>query len=342
MGHRNFSFDCSWAIPSRRRFLSSVPESDAVTKRSSRCVPTSSTGGDGPSVTVSMSKTRQHKFRQAVLAWAEWNLRDYPWRRPPTSSYDVLVAELLLKRTTATAAARAYGSFVEKYPTVDRLVLASEVELTHLLEPIGLSRQRARAIKQLAQVLVLEYKGRVPGNMQQLNVLPGIGDYASRAIMSFGHGMPVAVVDSNVERVLRRVFGNHLVATSDRTTLQRIADDLLPRKQHRDFNFALLDLGSLICRPARPLCDNCPIRRQCDYALGVPHVRPCTLLRNVRQANGIPLSELAKKAGVSKLTIVNIEARRITPRVETLTKIAKALGVSVQEIKDDAVETTKT
>ena len=246
--------------------------------------------------------------------------------------YKLLMAELLLKRTTATAVARAYGPFVHRYPTVDHLVLASEGELAQVLEPIGLSRQRARAIRKLALLLAEQCDG-VPNTIEQLRALPGIGDYTAQAVLSFGYGVPVAVVDGNVERVIRRVFQGTIDSNLGRAVVQNIAVDLLPWKCHRSFNFAILDLGALICRPARPRCHECPLKSQCDYVQEPTRVRINAPLRTARQAQGLSLSRLASKAGVTKLTIVNIEAGRTLPRMETLQKIAHAMGVSVEEIQ---------
>ena len=265
------------------------------------------------------------------MGWAKSNLRDFPWRHPGTSAYSIMVAELLLKRTTATAASRAYDPFIEKYPTIDRLALAGEGELTELLKPIGLSRQRARAIRQLARVLMQQGKG-VPPNMEQLRTLPGIGDYAARAILSFAYDVPIAVADGNVARVMQRVFQDANTDFNSKTT-QRIVDELLPHANHRNFNFALLDIGALICRPRKPLCIKCPLQGLCDFALQPRATRTNGPLKTTRLAKGMSLSDLAKRAGISKLTIINIEAGRTAPRMASLTKIAQALGVSVEKIR---------
>lgn len=280
---------------------------------------------------VRVENPRLRNLREALLGWAKSNLRDFPWRHPGTSAYSIMVAELLLKRTTATAASRAYDPFIEKYPTIDRLALASEGELTELLKPIGLSRQRARAIRQLARVLMQQGKG-VPQNMEQLRALPGIGDYAARAILSFAYDVPIAVADGNVARVMQRVFQDANTDFNSKTT-QRIVDELLPHAHHRNFNFALLDIGALICRPRKPLCVKCPLQSLCDYAFKPTITRTNGPLKSTRLARGLSLSRLAKKAGVSKLTIINIEAERTAPRMASLIKIAQALGVPVEKIR---------
>ncbi len=279
-------------------------------------------------------------FQRALLNWVRPNLRKYPWREKGTSTYKVLIAELLLKRTTATAAARIYDIFIKKYPTIHQLANADTNDLISLLQPIGLSNQRAHVIKELAHFLVQYHEGQVPCIFEQLRSLPGIGNYASRAILSFGHGFPVAVVDGNVERVFGRVFQDQWGDNPNRNSIQEKADGLIPSKEHRLFNFALLDLGALICRPAQPSCNKCPLLSICDRARS--HEDPTQqkglqVLRKTRQFSQLAL---ARNAQVSKMTIINIEAGRTVPRVETLRKIAKALNVPSRELKDVVISKT--
>lgn len=280
---------------------------------------------------------RNKRFRQALLIWARSNLRDYPWRKTGTSTYEILIAELLLKRTTAAAAVRLYSPFMERYPTAYRLADASLSELASMLKPLGLSRQRSRAIRALAETLARDYEGRVPATLEQLRSLPAIGDYAARAIMSFGHDIPLAVVDGNVKRVLCRVFQHELAERSNTRTVQNMVDDLLPQDKHRTFGFALLDLGSLVCRPAMPSCSKCPLRDICDYAES-GNRKHSGFLRALRQARKMSQSTLARRAQVTKLTIINTEAGRTLPRKETLTKIARALEIPERDIREGLQE----
>ena len=268
-----------------------------------------------------------------LLAWSKRHRRHYPWRRPGVSAYQVLLAELVLKRTTAAAAARAYGPFLKKYPTIDRLAIASEEDLARSFEPIGLSRQRASSVRRLAQALVTLPNG-VPTNLSGLLALPSIGEYSARAILSFGHRVPVGLVDGNVARIFRRVFQNHLTSGNNQIGLQDMADLLVPPLKHREFNFALIDLGSSVCRPTKPLCHECPFKNHCDYAMSLQKLKPVQPLRAVRQSLGLSLVNLAKMAGVSKLTIVNIEAGRTKARPDTLVKLAQAMDVCPTHIEN--------
>ena len=293
-----------------------------------------------------MDSTGQRKnmklaFQEALLNWGRSNLRKYPWREKRTSTYKVLIAELLLKRTTATAAARIYGIFIKEYPTIHHLVNTDTNDLISLLKPIGLSNQRAYTIKELAHSLVQYHGGKVPCTSEQLMSLPGIGNYASRAILSFGYGIPVAVVDGNVERVFSRVFQNQWEEDNpNRNSIQEKADELIPSKEHRLFNFTLLDLGALICRPAQPYCNKCPLLSICDRARSHENTTQQKRLQVLRKTRRLSQSTLAVNAQVSKMTIINIEAGRTVPRVKTLRKIAEALNVPPQELIDVVISKT--
>ena len=214
-------------------------------------------------------------------------------------------------------------------------------ELVLDLAPVGLQTQRAKAIHGLAAHLVHQHEGMVPSSLDELLEVPGLGEYSARAVLTFGFNSPVAVVDANVVRVLSRVF--RCATPSGRTNKgwQEVADALLPEPNHREFNWAMLDLGALVCRYVEPRCGECPLAGICDYKEqmqrppGIGEERRsygASALRVQRRAKGWSLVRLAQSAGVSKLTIVNIEAGRVTPRPVTLEKLAKALGVDPEAI----------
>jgi len=270
-------------------------------------------------------------------------LRDYPWREPGRTSYEILIAEVLLKRTTATAAARVYEAFIHRFPSIQTINSASEGQLASALSKVGLQRQRAKAIKALARHLSEEQSGNIPSDLDQLLGTPGLGDYSARAVLSFGFGIPVAVVDANVERILGRVFQNVLPPRPPGRLLQELASSLLPSGSHRRHNLGLLDLGALICRYIDPLCPECLLAPICDYydrnkarlikeEPGRYETAVGMKLRNVRKEKGIGLAKLAQLAKVSKLTIIRIESGKTSPRPETIAKLAAALGVSTEEL----------
>ena len=280
-------------------------------------------------------------FADRVLNWAAKNFSEFPWRRR-RSAYEILVAEVLLKRTTATAAARVYDDFLNRYPSLRDIASASDEELVEVLSSVGLQRQRARSIKLLARWLLARHGGSIPDDLKGLLEVPGLGDYSAAAILSFGYGVPAAIVDANVERVLLRAFGNTLPLRPSWTLLHEVAQFLLPKEAHREYNYGLLDLGRLICRYSDPKCGECPLVSVCDFvrssgegtrqpveetAVGLPG-----RLRAIRQGRRLSLQRLANAAKVSKPTVIRIETGRTTPRRKTLQKLACVLGVRPEEL----------
>jgi len=171
---------------------------------------------------------------------------------------------MLLKRTTATAAVRTFGSMLGHYPDIFSLALAKQSELIHRLKPIGLQNQRASALMEAASYIIQEFRGSVPCSLELLCAVPHIGPYTARAVLCVAYDLPLAAVDSNVVRILRRVFADHLSADRSAKTIQQVADVLLPPESHKQHNWALLDMGSLVCRPIRPRCAVCPVSSVCD------------------------------------------------------------------------------
>lgn len=288
-------------------------------------------------------KEKTGEFTHLTLNWTLSHLRDYPWREPSRTPYEVLVAEVLLKRTTATAAARVYDAFIHRFPSIQTINNASEEQLASALSKVGLQRQRAKAIKALARYLTEEQGSNIPSDLDHLLGIPGLGEYSARAVLSFGFGIPVAVVDANVERILSRVFQNVLPQRPPGRLLQELADSLLPRESHMKHNLGLLDLGALVCRYVDLLCLECPLGYICDYyewnkarlineEPGKYETAVGMKLRNVRKEKGIGLAKLAQLAKVSKLTIIRIESGKTSPRPETIAKLAAALGAPIDEL----------
>lgn len=202
-------------------------------------------------------------IREALLAWFASHSRSFPWRAGSGDPFAVLIAEVLLKRTTATAALRLFPSFMSQYPDAAALARATMEELELAVSTIGLQRQRAKALKEIAAFLLTHHGGRVPDTLPELRRIPNIGPYSARAIVSFAFGRPEAVVDSNVLRILKRLFANRLRGRLSLGMAQSLADQLLPPEYHQQFNWAWLDLGSAVCRPL-PRCGRCPLARQCQ------------------------------------------------------------------------------
>ena len=205
------------------------------------------------------------EVRRALLDWAAVHLREFPWRDRGTCVYQVLIAEVLLKRTTARAAARTFAGFITRFPNLASIERASTEDLEEALAPVGLHRQRATGLKQMAEYLKREHGGQVPDNLSDLLKVPHLGPYSAGAVLSFGYGRPTAIVDSNVQRVLGRLYQCLLGKSPALSATQALADVLLDPEAHQAFNWALLDLGAIVCRYDVPRCRVCPLSGLCDY-----------------------------------------------------------------------------
>jgi len=210
-------------------------------------------------------------FRTRLRAWHRDNVRDFPWRRRFGDPYAVLIAELLLRKTTARQVAGVYTDFLSEYPSPGSLAEASIDGLSERLRPLGLAH-RADLLHRLGASLVSRHGGRVPNTAGELMKLPGVGRYTANAVLCFAYGQRVPIVDSNVIRVLKRVFG--VVSNRSRAHLDaqmwQAASALLPRLASEDYQLALLDFAAIVCRHRRPQCATCPIRPGCAFARSRP------------------------------------------------------------------------
>lgn len=193
-----------------------------------------------------------------VFSWVAPRLRQLPWRdeRDP---WKILVSEVMLQQTSVHRVLGKWEAFVAEFPTAR---VCAETELGDVLrmwQGLGYPR-RARNLHHAARVIVSEHSGRVPRTLDELMSLPGVGPYTARAVMAFAFEDDVAVVDTNIARVLRRLTGEELSARS----IQVIADELLPEGESWLWNQAIMDLGATVCKP-RPQCEQCPVEQHCQW-----------------------------------------------------------------------------
>lgn len=202
-------------------------------------------------------------FRGRLSSWARNNLRDLPWRNT-ADPYRILVAEILLQKTTTNQARQAYEELINKYPTVEALSCADIGSLRKMLAATGLPN-RATRLKRIGQVLIREFHGIIPRDRVHLASLPGVGSYISSAIACFAYGQRVPLVDSNVIRIFSRFFGVNSKNPRPRNDplLWRFAAEVVPSHNPIMYHQALLDLSAIVCTDRRPKCDICPLRARC-------------------------------------------------------------------------------
>lgn len=204
-------------------------------------------------------------FRRKLHAWFRKHSRDLPWRttRDP---YRVLVSELMLQQTQVSRVLDYYRRFLDRFPDLDALAAARPKRVMEAWEGLGYYA-RARNLHKLARHVTSEQEGVIPAEPARLRELPGVGAYTAGAVASFAYEKRAALVDTNVARVLNRVFAPALAPKSGPglKALWVIAEQLLPRtgKQTWTHNQALMELGALICSARSPKCGICPVRKEC-------------------------------------------------------------------------------
>jgi len=209
------------------------------------------------------------QIRKNLLKWFKNNGRSFFWRIH-ADPYTVLISEILLKKTSAEVVNRFIPDFLERYGSMADIHDTTEVELESMLRPLGLSSQRAKQLKALAAFIVRSYDGEIPSNRDELLKLPGIGEYTAGALLSFSLGRPEAIVDTNVARIIMRLWGiqpSRCEARRSPEVWDKARQLVTARpKQVARINWALLDLGALICKPSRPRCDECTLKTMCTFA----------------------------------------------------------------------------
>lgn len=199
-------------------------------------------------------------LRRSILRWYRRFGRDLPWRRT-RDPYAVLVSEIMLAQTQAARVVPKFVSFLARFPTLQSLAAAPLARVLRQWSGLGYNG-RAKRLVESAKIVRDEFGARVPAQVQQLRGLPGIGPYTAAAVACFASGARVPVVDVNVRRVLSRAIAG--VDDAGETAARELARRMLPQRNARDWNQALMDVGALFCR-AKPRCEECPARRQCMF-----------------------------------------------------------------------------
>ena len=201
-------------------------------------------------------------FRRELRRFAPEISRTLPWIGHE-SPWAVLVSEVMLQQTQTSRVIEPWTKFLERFPTPRSCADAALAEVLGAWRGLGYHR-RAKALHDTARVLRDEFDGVVPRTVKELRTLPGVGEYTAAAVASFAYGEHVAVLDTNVGRVLARAIVNRRLRPSEATSL---AADVLPRANAAEFNQAMLDLGAQFCRAA-PRCEQCPLASHCAWRQG--------------------------------------------------------------------------
>jgi A/G-specific adenine glycosylase len=218
-----------------------------------------------------------HLRRRVLGVWRR-GLRPFPWRstRDP---WAVLVSEVMLQQTQAARVVAPYEAFVARFPTAPSCAAAALGEVLVAWAGLGYNR-RAVQLQRAARAVADRFGGEVPGDLDALRSLPGVGPYTARAVLAFAFERHVAVVDVNVSRVLCRAVAGRALSPAQ---AQALADALVPPGRAWAWNQSIMEIGASTCTARRPACARCPLRSSCAWA-AAGHSEPDPAGRGYRQA----------------------------------------------------------
>jgi A/G-specific adenine glycosylase len=204
------------------------------------------------------------EVQRRLLDWYARHQRNLPWRRT-RDPYAILVAEVMLQQTQVDRVIPKWHAWLVRFPTLRALAEASRADAIREWHGLGYNLRAVR-LHEIARQVVAEFDGELPRSLEGLLKLKGVGRYTAGAVACFAYEMPVSMVDTNVRRVLARVF-----STSD---VDALAEDVMPPEGAYAWNQALMDLGATVCRVRDPLCLVCPLVGVCGGPTAPPKSRP--------------------------------------------------------------------
>ena len=204
-------------------------------------------------------------FLKKLTVWHDCNKETFSWRETK-DPYEILISELLLQKTDSKKVEKLYSRFIEKFPTVYHLDKANPEEIDNLVKDIGLLYRGLR-LRKIAEQVINDFNGKIPDNQEDLMSLYGVGEYIANAVLCFAFNDRVPIVDVNVIRVYERVFDVKSLKTRPHTDKEiwKFAEKVLPEEKYRDYNYAIIDFASEICKARKPLCQICPMTDICCY-----------------------------------------------------------------------------
>lgn len=209
----------------------------------------------------SLEKTKE--FQERFIEWYELEKRNLPWRYNQ-DPYRIWISEIMLQQTRVDTVIDYFYRFMEWFPTIEALAQAPEEKLLKAWEGLGYY-SRARNIQAAAKQIMEDFDGKMPRTPEEISTLKGIGHYTTGAIASIAFGLPEPAIDGNVMRVVSRLFciEEDIAKASSRKVFDQAMRKIIDEEHPGEFNQALMDLGSAICTPTSPKCEECPIQAFC-------------------------------------------------------------------------------
>jgi A/G-specific adenine glycosylase len=210
-----------------------------------------------------LDRKRIRIFQRKLLHWYALHGRDLPWRHT-RDPYHILVSEMMLHQTQVARVIEKYNEWLAIYPTFEALAAAPLDEVRQLWRPLGYNFRPER-LHRIAKLVVDELDGKLPNQLDELMTFRGIGRYTAGAILSFAFHQDAPIVDTNVSRLITRIFG--IQGNPTRVVVKRriwqLAEEMIPAGKAYVFNQALIDFGALVCTTRDPACSSCFINEMC-------------------------------------------------------------------------------
>ncbi len=224
---------------------------------------------------------KEPMLAKKILKWYDINKRSLPWRKDVSlqkRQYYTLVSEFMLQQTQVTTVIPYFNKFVQNIPDLKSLAKVHNKKLIKFWEGLGYY-SRVRNLKRTAQLVIKNFEGKLPNNLEDLMSLPGIGNYTASAILAIAFNKPYIPLDANIERVLKRYLYLKKVKEIQKESLidKKFIFGISSRPS--DYAQALMELGALICKPTNPLCNKCPISQQCKSL----KKRDFNLIKNIKK-----------------------------------------------------------
>ena len=200
-----------------------------------------------------------------ILKWYDLNKRSLPWRQKVSlekKQYYTLVSEFMLQQTQVATVIPYFKRFIKNIPDLETLASFQDRKLIKLWEGLGYY-SRVRNLKKTAQIIIKDFKKKIPDNFLDLKSLPGIGDYTASAISAIAFNKPIIPLDGNIERVLKRYLYLKKESQIQKKNLIKNKKVFGISDRSSDYAQALMELGALICKPNNPICEECPISKNC-------------------------------------------------------------------------------
>lgn len=206
-----------------------------------------------------------HRVRETIVTWFDTAARPLPWRDADTSAWAILVSEIMSQQTPVARVEPRWREWMQKWPTPADLAQATTAEVLQRWDRLGYPR-RALRLQEAARVIAEELDGQVPQTAEELERLPGVGSYTAAAVASFAHGERTTVLDTNVRRVLIRLFaGRDRPAASPGRAETQWAGQFVPEADHVKWNAGVMEFGALVCTAKNPECGSCPLNDICAW-----------------------------------------------------------------------------